>query len=94
VFVADVARATLAAQDSDGGTYNVGTGRETSVVELLERIQHVAGTSVEPELAEPRPGELQRSVLNITRANRELGWRPEHGLDAGLAETWAWISRA
>jgi UDP-glucose 4-epimerase len=94
VFATDVARATLAAHDADGGTYNVGTSRETSVVELLERIQQVAGTSVEPEYAEPRAGELQRSVLDVSRANRKLGWRPEHGLDAGLAETWAWISRA
>ena len=34
----------------------------------------------------------QRSVLDASLAKRELGWVPEHSLDEGLAETWAWIS--
>ena len=42
-----------------------------------------------PSLA---PGELQRSVLDASLAKRELGWEPQHSLDEGLAETWAWIS--
>jgi UDP-glucose 4-epimerase len=92
VYVGDVARATLAALDADDGVYNVGTGGETSVVELLAAIQQVTGTEVEAELADPRPGELQRSVLDVRRAQRELGWRPEYDLPRGLAETWAWIA--
>ncbi|HYY03020.1 MAG TPA: NAD-dependent epimerase/dehydratase family protein [Gaiellaceae bacterium] len=92
VYATDVAEATLAAVGRDGGVYNIGTAQETSVLELLGRIQRVAGTSVAPEFAEPRPGELQRSVLDISRAARDLGWRPRHTLDEGLAETWAWIS--
>jgi UDP-glucose 4-epimerase len=92
VYVADVARATLAALDADGGVYNVGTGRETSVTELLEAIQKATGTEVEAELADPRPGELQRSVLDIRRAEQELGWGPDYDLARGLAETWAWIA--
>ena len=92
VYAADVAEATLAALDRDGGVYNVGTAQETSVLELLERIQRVAGTSVEPEFVDPRPGELQRSALDVSRAARELAWRPRHELDVGLRETWAWIS--
>ena len=71
---------------------NVGTGAETSVVELYERIQRVAGVEREPEFAEPRAGELQRSVLDASLAKRELHWKPQHSLDEGLAETWAWIS--
>jgi UDP-glucose 4-epimerase len=92
VYVGDVARATLAALDADGGIYNVGTGGETSVLELLDAIQGVTGTQVEPEFADRRPGELQRSVLDVRRAAEELGWRPEHDLSHGLAETWAWIA--
>jgi UDP-glucose 4-epimerase len=94
VYAVDAADAALRALDVGGGVFNVGTGRETSVLELLERIQHVAGTDVKPEFADPRPGELQRSVLDVSVAARELGWRPQHDLDAGLAETWAWISAA
>ena len=91
VYVGDVVAATLAAA-GHGGVLNVGTGAETSVVELYERIQRVAGAEREPEFAEPRPGELQRSVLDASLAKRELGWEPQHSLDEGLAETWAWIS--
>jgi UDP-glucose 4-epimerase len=92
VFVGDVVAATLAAAGHDGGVFNVGTGNETSVLELYERVQRAAGIEREPELADARPGELQRSVLDPTLAARELGWKPERSLDDGLAETWAWIS--
>ena len=90
VYVGDVARATLAAAERDGGggVYNVGTGRETSVVELLELCQRIAGTSFEPEFAPARPGEIQRAVVDPSRAVDELGWRPEHNLEDGLRETW------
>ena len=91
VYAGDVARATIAALDVDGGIFNVGTGAETSVVDLLAAIQEVAGTGVEPEFADPRQGELQRSVLDIGLAERELGWRPKSSLSDGLAATWTWI---
>jgi UDP-glucose 4-epimerase len=86
--VGDVARATLAAAGRDGAVYNVGTGRETSVVELLELCQRIAGTSFEPNFQPPRPGELQRAVVDPSRAVDELSWRPEHSLEEGLRETW------
>jgi UDP-glucose 4-epimerase len=92
VYVGDVVAATLAAAEHAGGVLNVGTGAETSVLELYERVQRVAGVEHEPKLAEARPGELQRSVLDASLAKRELGWEPQHSLDEGLAETWAWIS--
>jgi len=93
VYVADVVRATLAAAERDGGVFNVGTGRETSVVELYELCRRVAGKDdLEAAFVPPRPGELQRSVLDISRAVDELGWRPEHSLEDGLRETWEWMS--
>jgi UDP-glucose 4-epimerase len=92
VYAVDAANAAVRALGSSGGVYNIGTSGETSVLDLLERIQRVAGTNVEPEFADPRPGELQRSVLDVSRAERELGWRAEHDLDSGLAQTWGWIT--
>jgi UDP-glucose 4-epimerase len=92
VFVGDVVAASLAAAAHEGGVFNVGTGNETSVLELYEGIQRVAGIEREPEFADARPGELQRSVLDPSLAERELGWRPERSLDDGLAATWAWIT--
>jgi UDP-glucose 4-epimerase len=94
VYVGDVVAATVAAAEHGGGVLNVGMGVETSVVELYDRIQRVAGVEREPEFAEPRQGELQRSVLDASLAKRELGWEPQHSLDEGLAATWAWISLA
>jgi UDP-glucose 4-epimerase len=88
VYVGDVARATVAAAERHGGVFNVGTGRETSVVELLGVCQQIAGTSFEPEFAPARPGELQRAVVDPSRAVDELGWRPERSLEDGLRETW------
>ena len=90
-FTIRAVAATLAAAQHAGGVLNIGTGVETSVLELYERIQKVSGAEREPEFAEGRPGELQRSVLDATLARRELGWEPGHSLDEGLAETWAWI---
>jgi UDP-glucose 4-epimerase len=92
VYAGDVAEVTLAALESSGGVFNVGTGRETSVFDLFAAIQAVAGTDGEPEYADARQGELQRSVLDVSRAERELGWRARHTLDEGLAETWAWVA--
>jgi UDP-glucose 4-epimerase len=94
VYVGDVVAATLAALDYDGSVVNVGTGIETSVLELYEKIQRATGIERAPEFASARPGELQRSVLDPSLAQRELGWEPKRTLDEGLAETWAWISAA
>ena len=92
VYVGDVAAATLLAIERDGGVYNVGTGIETSVLELFETCRRIAGVDLEPEFAPPRTGELQRSVLDTGLAERELGWRAAEGMESGLRETWAWIS--
>jgi UDP-glucose 4-epimerase len=92
VFVADVVAATLAAADHGGGVFNVGTGRETSVLDLYEGIQRAAGIEREPAFADARAGELQRSVLDASLAQRELGWTPRHSLEEGLAATWQWIA--
>jgi UDP-glucose 4-epimerase len=93
VYAGDVAQATLAAVGRDGGVFNVGTGDETSVVELYDLCRRVAGSSMEAEQAPARLGELQRSVLDVGLARRELGWRPEVSLEDGLRRTWESISR-
>jgi UDP-glucose 4-epimerase len=91
VFVGDVTRAVIASIDSEGGVYNVGTGVETSVVELYEAIQRAAGVERGAERGAARLGELQRSVLDTSLAARELGWRAQRSLAEGLAETWSWV---
>ena len=88
VYVGDVVRATLAAVGSPGGVLNVGTGRETSVLDLADACRAASGVDREPAFADARLGELQRSVLSTALAERELGFRSEVGLPDGIARTW------
>jgi UDP-glucose 4-epimerase len=92
VYVGDVVRAMLAAIGHSGGTFNVGTGVETSVNQLFETCRRIAGSETEAEYAPARAGDLLRSVLDAGRAEQELGWRPAYDLERGLRETWAWVS--
>jgi len=90
VYVGDVVRALLAAAASSaGGVFNVGSGVATSVRELHRLCAETAGIEQEPRLAAARPGDLQHSVIDSSRAARELDWDPEMTLAMGLAETWA-----
>jgi UDP-glucose 4-epimerase len=92
VYVGDVARATLAAAGAGGGVFNVGTGRETSVLELADLCGRAAG--VEPEVvhADARAGELQRSFLDPAAAQAGLGFTAQSSLEEGLAATWRWLA--
>jgi len=92
VYVGDVARAFLLALERSGGVYNVGTGVETSVLDLHDAIRAASGVDREPAFAPARLGELQRSVLDPSLAASELGWKPERSLAEGLAATWEWIA--
>ena len=89
IYVGDVVAAALAAAESGvTGPLNIGTGRETSVLELAETLGRLGeARDFEPELAPARPGEVQRIALDAARAERELGWRPGTGLDEGLRFT-------
>lgn len=92
VYVGDVVRAVLAAFDHDGsGVFNVGTGRETSVNELFRILNDITGAGAAEEHAEGKPGEQQRSVLDITHARQTLGWQPGLSLEEGLKRTVAWF---
>jgi UDP-glucose 4-epimerase len=88
VHVADVVRALVTASEHDGGVFNIGTGVETSINRLHELCRAVVGAGPPPRHDEARAGDARRSVLDVSRAERELGWRPEVGLEDGLHSTW------
>jgi UDP-glucose 4-epimerase len=88
IYVGDVVEAVLAAIGRDGGVFNVGTGQETSVNELFDACGRAAGVDAKAEHAPARPGDVLRSVLDVSRAERELGWRPRWSLEEGLRTTW------
>jgi len=95
VHVADVANAfLLAAEAGEPGTFNVGTGIETSVVDLLASIENAAGVTTERRFEALRTGELLASALDSTLIRRQLGWTPTTGLDDGIAQTYAWYRNA
>jgi UDP-glucose 4-epimerase len=93
VYVDDVVRANLAALTLrlERGTptvFNVASGREVSVNALWRALAELSGTATRPTYAPARAGDLRRSVLDPTRAKRELAWTPEIELADGLARTW------
>jgi UDP-glucose 4-epimerase len=88
VYVADIVEAMLAAGESSAvGTFNVGTGMETTVLELGRMIADACDRPFEPEMAPARAGEVQRIATDSSRAAAELGWRAETDLADGLART-------
>jgi len=93
VFVGDVVDAALAVVGHAGDTFNVGTGEETSVLELHRLCAKVAGVDAEPRLEPARLGDARRSVLDVSHAAEELGWRPQVSLEDGLRRTWEWLTQ-
>jgi UDP-glucose 4-epimerase len=82
VYVSDVAAAFVAASERDvPGPYNIGTGEETSVLELVELL------GLEARFVPARPGEVKRSVLDPDAARELLGWSAQVSLAAGLERT-------
>jgi nucleoside-diphosphate-sugar epimerase len=70
---------------------NVGTGRETDVNTLAAHLIRLSGAAVEPVYAPAKAGEQRRSVLDVSRASRELGWTPEVRFEEGLRLTFEWF---
>lgn len=92
VYVGDVVSAFLAAADQRRpGTWNIGTGAEVSVLDLMRVVAEVTGRAADCTLAPPRPGELQRSALAIDRARLDLGWKATTGLEDGVRAVCDWI---
>jgi len=92
IYVGDVAAAHLqATARGAGGIYNIGIGRAISIRGLYRLMQRVTDVEGEPAHGPPRPGDIRRMVLDIRRAQAELGWTPQVGLPEGLAQTWKWV---
>ena len=88
VYVEDVADATVAALHSRrSGAVNVGTGRETSVRDIVSGLVEIIGSAAGIETQPSRPGEVRRAALDASRAQRWLGWRAQTSLMDGLART-------
>jgi UDP-glucose 4-epimerase len=94
VYVDDVVTAFLCAAeapDATTGTFNIGTGVQTTVTELHQLIAAAAGVSRPPDHAEARTGEVHASALDPTLAGRVLGWKPDTGITEGIKRTVDWL---
>lgn len=92
VYVKDVAGSNLAALDGKPGTYNIGTGIETSINNLFSEFKRLEG-SLEVAHEAARPGEVVRSALDATRAKEDLGWQPQVSLSDGICQTYEWFKQ-
>jgi UDP-glucose 4-epimerase len=94
-YVGDIVAANLAAaaHPEAHGAYNIGTGTESTVVDVLSALRQAAGLGegeLEPQFAPARTGELQRSSLDVTRARVELGFTADTDLVTGMKPTLEW----
>ena len=88
VYVGDVVAANLAAVASDAsGAFNIGTGVQSSVLDLVRELGEIAGRDFAPVHAPERPGEVRHIALDFSRAEAELGWKPSVDLREGLRLT-------
>ena len=94
IFVEDVVKANILAMEGKEGIYNVGTGIETSVNDLVKMFSKVLNKHIEPIYGPPRKGEVQRISLDISKAREELGFIPEFSLENGIRKTIKWFDHS
>lgn len=100
VYAGDVARANFLAAtlplpqptSMDARAFNIGTGVETSVIELARLLHDASGSDPRIEHAPERAGEVRRSCLDASKAQRLLGWRPEVDIRQGVKQTYDWFA--
>ena len=93
VFVKEVARANLKALTGEKGfgqAFNVGTGKETSVLEAFQAIASAVGSTAKPTFSAPREGDIRHSLADARRIQEALGWQSQVSYQEGIAQTIAW----
>jgi UDP-glucose 4-epimerase len=101
VFVKDVARANVLAasvamsrnDDFDAPAFNIATSVQRNVLDLAASVGQVLGRKPEIEFDQPRPGELLRSALDVSKAKKVLGWTPQYVFEDGLRELVDWFKK-
>ena len=93
VYVGDVARANLLSMKAPIGSYNIGTGVETSVNALISELKKSSSRDFEVVYEDERPGEVQSISLGIAQAEKILGWKPDVKLSVGIQKTWDWFEK-
>lgn len=82
----------IAAHDRPLSTWNLGTGRGTSVLELVAAFERASGRPIPYQVVGRRPGDIAASYADPSRAQAELGWRAVKSVEDMCADTWRWQS--
>lgn len=98
IHVVDVAQAHLSAleflQRAEAGplykVYNLGTGIGASVLELVTKFQKVTGVKLNYSIGPRRPGDVEKTYADPTKAFRDLKWKPKFSIEDGLLHAWRW----
>lgn len=92
VFVKDVVSANIRAAETDAcGVFNIGSGRQTSVIGLAKIVLKLTRRNMDPVHRAPRPGEVRHSFADISKA-AGFGYHPTHTLEEGLRQTIEWFA--
>ena len=95
IHVVDLARGHLKALEAKAGrsgvhTYNLGTGRGYSVLEVVRAFERASGRNIPYALKPRRPGDIAQCYADASRAAAELGWQAQYGLDDMMRDSWNW----
>ncbi|MDP2812456.1 MAG: NAD-dependent epimerase/dehydratase family protein [bacterium] len=91
IYVADVVDALLGLLDKGKEIYNVGTGQETSILDLLNKIKQISAQDIKIENKEAIVGEVRRSALDSSKIKNEINWQSKFSLAKGLEFTYKWF---
>src|SRR5262249_16722885 len=97
-YVLDVARALTSLVEKTPEAYrvyNVGTGQEYSVEEIVEELARITGRPLRIAVAanRVRPADRMHLLCDRSRIEKEIGWAPEYGMQSGLAALWDWTNQ-
>ncbi len=92
-FVKDAAMSNIISfktKKSNGDAYNIASGKQTSVNDLVKKINEILGKNIKPVYENPRPGDPKYSEADISKAKKALGYKPKYSFDEGLKLTVDW----
>jgi nucleoside-diphosphate-sugar epimerase len=92
-FIANVIQANLRAAkapEAPGEAFNIGCGTQTSLNQLVEKLNHILGSQTKPNYEVARKGDVRHSVADIGKAGKMLGYSPEVTLEQGLRHVVDW----
>ncbi|MFZ3060718.1 MAG: SDR family oxidoreductase [Candidatus Methanoperedens sp.] len=87
----DAALLACSAGGAAGKVFNIACGRRTTLNELVEILNNILGTDIEPVYTDPQPGDVKHSMADISLARKVLGFEPEFAFEDGLRKTVEWF---